>query len=200
MNPNYLSSQNMMNMQNMMNNPVMMSMFIQWMNNQNMQGMNMDMNMMMSNQIMMNMFYQWLNSQNINQNQNQNNTFINNQQPQSNQNNNIGAINLMFSKDMKNYPIVTNYNESLGTVIGKYINLTKDYNINMHRVQAESWQVSRLGPHRRHLGHEERENGRQTDQPQCVSSRLHLRRAGRQGSLVSGSPFSPGRKAGQVCG
>ena len=132
MNPNYLSSQNMMNMQNMMNNPVMMSMFIQWMNNQNMQGMNMDMNMIISNQIMMNMFYQWLNSQNINQNQNQNNTFINNQQPQSNQNNNIGAINLMFSKDMKNYPIVTNYNESLGTVIGKYINLTKDYNINMY--------------------------------------------------------------------
>ena len=125
MNPNYLSSQNM---QNMMNNP----MFIQWMNNQNMQGMNMDMNMMMNNQIMMNMFYQWLNSQNINPNPNQNNTFINNQQPQPNQNNNIGVVNLVFNKDMRNYNIVTNYNESLGTVIGKYIDLTKDYNINMY--------------------------------------------------------------------
>ena len=125
MNPNYLSSQNM---QNMMNNP----MFIQWMNNQNMQGMNMDMNMMMNNQIMMNMFYQWLNSQNINPNPNQNNIFINNQQPQPNQNNNSGVVNLVFSKDMRNYIIVTNYNESLGTVIGKYMDLTKDYNVNMY--------------------------------------------------------------------
>ena len=125
MNPNYLSSQNM---QNMMNNP----MFIQWMNNQNMQGMNMDMNMMMNNQIMMNMFYQWLNSQNINPNPNQNNTFINNQQPQPNQNNNIGVVNLVFNKDMRNYNIVTNYNESLGAVIGKYMDLTKDYNVNMY--------------------------------------------------------------------
>ena len=125
MNPNYLSSQNM---QNMMNNP----MFIQWMNIQNMQGMNMnmDMNMMMNNQLLMNMFYQWLNSQN--NNQNQNNTFVNNQQFQPNQNNSNGIINLVFNKDMRNYNIVTNYNESLGTVIGKYIDLTKDYNINMY--------------------------------------------------------------------
>ena len=106
-----------------MNNPMMMNMMMQMMNqnnNNNMMGMNNNMNM--NNPMMMNMM----------NGQNQNNAInMPNQQIQQN-GGNSGNINLIFSKDLSNYNIVTNYNESLGAVISKYIALTNDNNINMY--------------------------------------------------------------------
>jgi hypothetical protein len=152
-----MNNQNMMNMNNNMmdmNNPIMMNMFAQWMNTQAMTGMG------MNNPMIMNMFFQWLMTQNININgmnmnnnnpfmmnnmqnmnnmnnmnnnfQNQNNFNMNNQQFQPYQNNNIEGINIIFCKDMSNYNIIANYSETLGSLIGKYINMTKDTNVNMY--------------------------------------------------------------------
>ena len=133
---------NNMNMNNM-NDPMMMNFYMQFMQmmnnaNNNMMWMNNTMNMNNMNNPNMNMqFMQMMN----NMNQNQSNNNMNNQQFQQNQNyqNNIqnnqgikGAINLQFTTDISSYNIVTNYNESLGTVIGKYISMTNDINVNMY--------------------------------------------------------------------
>jgi hypothetical protein len=145
-----------------MNNPMMMNMFAQWMNTQAMTGMGMNnpmlmnmflqwlmtqniningMNMNNNNPFMMNNLQNMNNMNNMNNNfqnqnnfnmNNQNNFNMNNQQFQSYQNNNIGGINIIFCKDMTNYNIIANYSETLGSLIGKYINMTKDTNVNMY--------------------------------------------------------------------
>ena len=99
------------------NNPFMMN------NMQNMNNMN-------------NMNNNFQNQNNFNMN-NQNNFNMNNQQFQPYQNNNIGGINIIFCKDMTNYNIIANYSETLGSLIGKYINMTKDTNVNMYIVNGK---------------------------------------------------------------
>ena len=97
----------------MMNNPMMMNSFQNNMNSFNPGNMN--------PQMMMNMMkQQW------------------NNMPNNQMNNNIqNPINIIFSKDMTTYNIITNFNETLGAVISKYINVTNDNNINMYIVNGK---------------------------------------------------------------
>ena len=143
-NPNNMS---MMNNNMDMNNPMMANMFNQWMmNNPNYMNM-MNNSINMNNPMMFNLFMQFMqymqmmnqnNQNNFNMNNqnnfnmnNQNNFNMDNQQFQQNQNNS-GIINIVFSKDLKNYIIQTKHSESFGTVIGKYISQTQDSNVNMY--------------------------------------------------------------------
>ena len=134
---------NMMNNNMDMNNPYIANMFNQWISNQNLNMMNMSMNM--NNPMMFNLFMQFMQYMQMMNSNNQNNFNMNNQQFQQNQNNfnmnnqniqqtqnNEGIINIVFSKDLKNYIIKTKYNESFGAVMGKYISQTKDNNVNMY--------------------------------------------------------------------
>ena len=109
-NPNFMNNNQMMMMMNnpnFMNNNQMMMM----MNNPNFMNNN---QMMMNNMPMQNMDFGNMNNQEgINNNAN-------------------GGFNLIFTKDMKNYIIIANFNDPLGKVIGKYIDTTKDTNVNMY--------------------------------------------------------------------
>ena len=118
---------NMMNMNNM-NMYQMMILFNQFMKDmnrmhQNQNNMMMNMNNMDMNLMMMN-FNNYLNDNNMN-----NNMSINNQQSQQYYTN---IVNLFFKIKSSQYTIVTNYNETLGSVISKYLDLTGDYNINLY--------------------------------------------------------------------
>jgi len=118
---------NMMNMNNM-NMYQMMMLYYQFMNNMNMMNQNQNNNMMNMNQMMMN-FNNYLKNINNNNNNIFNNIGGNNQQNQQNNNN---IITLIFTTKQATYPIMTNYNETLGTVISKYIDKTHDYSINLY--------------------------------------------------------------------
>ena len=126
---NQNQNNNMMNMNNMnMNN--MNNMNMNNMNNMNMNNMNMNnmnMNNMDMNQMMMN-FNNYMNN-NMNNNIMNNNMGIINPQ---NQQNNENVVNLIFKTKMSKYTIKTNYNETLGSVISKYLDMTRDNNINLY--------------------------------------------------------------------
>ena len=138
MNMNNMDQNQMMLMMNMMqNNNNMNNMNMNNMNNMNMNNMNMmnnqfnnmNMNNMDQNQLMymMNMFMQNMNANNGNPN-----NFMNNQNTVQTDDNNANTINLFFCKEQRTYNILTNYNETLGTVISKYISQTQDNNVNMY--------------------------------------------------------------------
>ena len=128
-NINQNQNMNMMNNNIDMNNPVIANMFNQWMINQNINMMNNSMNM--NNPMMSNIFMQFMQyMQMMNQN-NQNNFNMNNQNFQQNQGGQ-GIINIVFSKDLTLYNIKTKYSESFGSVMGKYINQSKDFNVNWY--------------------------------------------------------------------
>ena len=111
-------NQNNMNMNNMnMNNMNMNNMNMNNMNMNNMNMNNMDMNQMMMN------FNNYMNN-----NMNNNMGIINPQNPQNNDN----VINLIFKTKISKYTIRTNYNETLGSVISKYLDITHDYSINLY--------------------------------------------------------------------
>ena len=121
-----------------MNNYDMMMNFniLMGMMNQNQNNNMMNMNNMDRNQMMMN-FNNFVNNNNNNNNNNINNNIfnnnnmgMNNQQNQQNNNNNI--ITLIFTTKQATYTIMTNYNETLGSVISKYIDMTHDYSINLY--------------------------------------------------------------------
>ena len=117
MNMNNMNNMNMNNMNNI--------------NNMNLNnGNNMNMNNMDMNQMMMN-FNNFVNNNSNNNNNmfNNNNMGINNQQNQQNNNN---TITLIFTTKQATYTIMTNYNETLGSVISKYIDMTHDYSINLY--------------------------------------------------------------------
>ena len=129
-NNNNMNNMNMNNMNNMnMNNMNMNNMNMNQMNMMNNQFNNMNMNNMDQNQLMlmMNMFMQNMNANNGNPN-----NFMNNQNTVQTNDNDPNTINLFFCKELKTYNILTNYNESLGTVISKYISQTQDNNVNMY--------------------------------------------------------------------
>ena len=56
------------------------------------------------------------------------------QQQQESKNNNTGNINLTFKQKstQKSVIIITNYNETLGSVIGRYISKTGDNSVNLY--------------------------------------------------------------------
>ena len=110
----------------MMNFNILMNMMMNQNQNNNM----MNMNNMDRNQMMMN-FNNFVNNNSNNNNNmfNNNNMEINNQQNQQNNNN---TITLIFTTKQATYTIMTNYNETLGSVISKYIDMTHDYSINLY--------------------------------------------------------------------
>ena len=109
-----------------MNFNILMNMMMNQNQNNNMMNMNnMDMNQMMMN------FNNFVNNNSNNNNNmfNNNNMEINNQQNQQNNNN---TITLIFTTKQATYTIMTNYNETLGSVISKYIDMTHDNSINLY--------------------------------------------------------------------
>ena len=133
-NMNQVFLNNLANSQMMMNNPMMMNnnmamnyqMMLQNMNNQNFMNNN-QMMMMMNNPNFMNNNQMMMNNMPM-----QNMGFGNMNNKEGINNNESGGFNLIFTKDMKNYIIIANFNDPLGRVIGKYIDTTKDTNINMY--------------------------------------------------------------------
>ena len=125
---NYLqmmnNQNNMMNM-NMNNNP-MMNMMMQMMNNQNMMNMN-PMNNFDMNQYML-IFNQLINNFN---NFMKNNNNMNNPQPLNNNMMNLVFIYNSNGKEIK-YIIPAEPNDSLSTVIGRYITKSGDSNVNLY--------------------------------------------------------------------
>ena len=124
-------NQNQNNNMNNMNMYQMMVLFNQFMNDMNRMSQFQNNNMMNMNQMMMN-FNNYINNNNNNNNINNNifnNIGMNNQPIQQNNNN---VITLIFTTKQATYTILTNYNETLGSVISKYIDMTHDYSINLY--------------------------------------------------------------------
>ena len=129
---NYLqmmNNNNQNNMMNMNNNP-MMNMMMQMMNNQNMMNMN-PMNNMMNNFDMnqyMLIFNQLMN--------NFNNFMKNNNKMNNPQASNTNMMNLVFIDNSNGYEtkyiIPAEPNDSLSTVIGRYITKSGDSNVNLY--------------------------------------------------------------------
>ena len=124
---NYMQMMNNQNMMNMNNNP-MMNMMMQMMNNQNMMNMN---PMMMSNFDMnqyMLIFNQILSNFN---NYMKNNNSINYPKPLNNNMMNLVFIHNSAGNERK-YIIPAEPNDSLSTVIGRYITKSGDSNVNLY--------------------------------------------------------------------